>query len=337
MSLPSYNNHEICFRGCLWVGNHSVNFHSENGDAIDYKDKLRDTSALGIPGWKFRETPSDSQYSIVYLHDETPTLDFNSVDKCLTARGRAEDFESGQALAYLAFWLTEPQRQEQSAYTIYSAALAIEGNGALLLGPSGAGKTSVLLKLCQICNCEIISNNLTLIRHDAESQKIYLDDGTKEIRPRLAAVNDFPELKDRFPPKSDKISWETKVSITPEEVGAKIADSPRQLGKVFEIHYDIRGQDGFVARRESGFDVRYRLYENMSRVLRGTAISIFGRDNNFLGYMPSLDTLDLHRRRVQSIEAMVNEIGVISLSGGNLLELAEAVYSNVVSNEGPFP
>lgn len=332
----TYSNGELCSRGSLWIGNDSVNLYSEESDAISYRDKLQDTSRLGIPGWKFSDSPSDSQYSIVYLQSEIPSLGFDFETKSLTARGRPEDFENGQVLAYLAFWLTEPQRQAKSAYTMYSAALAIEGNGALLLGPSGAGKTSVLLKLCQICSCEVVSNNLTLVRYNSGDKHLYLEDGTKEIRPRFAAANDFPELKRRFS-QTDELTWETKVSITPEEIGARRAEGPKKLTKIFETHYDIRGQDGFVARREDGLDVRYRLYENMSRVLRGTAISVFDKDNRFLGYMPSLDTPDLHSRRVQCIEAMVNEVGVISISGGNLLELAEAVHSITVNKDGPFP
>lgn len=331
MSVEAHNN-DVSFRGSLWVGKHSVNLFSDKGDVIDHTE-LKNPSAFRIPGWKFDETPSESEYSIIYRRDENSSLDLDSEDKSLTVRGRPEDFESGQSFAFLAFWLTELQRQEQSAYTIYSAALAIDKKGALLLGPSGAGKTSVLLKLCQIGNCEVVSNNLTLVSHNPESHQINLDDGTKEIRPRLAAVNDFPELKDKLTSKLGNVSWETQVNITPEEVGATIADGPRQLSQVFEIHYDIRGQDGLIIKRENGLDVRYRLYENMSRILRGTAISVFGKDNHFLGYMPSLDTIDLHERRVQAIETMVNDIGVMSISGGNLFELAEVVYSTITKKD----
>ena len=326
------NEHDVSFRGSLRVGKHSVNFFSENDDPVDHSE-LKNPSAFRIPGWKFDETLSESEYSIIYRHDEKSSLDLNLEEKSLTARGKPQDFENGQALAFLAFWLTERQRQEQSAYTIYSAALAIDGNGALLLGPSGAGKTSVLLKLCQMANCEVVSNNLTLVSHNPESHQINLDDGTKDIRPRLAAVNDFPELKDILTSKLGNVSWETQVNITPGEAGATIADGPRPLSHVFEIHYDIRGQDGLITKRENGLDVRYRLNENMSRILRGTAISVFGKDNHFLGYMPSLDTADLYERRVKTIETMVNDIGVMSISGGNLLKLAEVVYSTITKKD----
>ncbi len=36
----------------------------------------------------------------------------------------------------------------------------------------------------------------------------------------------------------------------------------------------------------------------MSRIVRGNAISLFGVNDNILGYTPSLDNLDLHQKRV---------------------------------------
>lgn len=332
MKAETNNNQGVDFNCSLWIGKHSVNVFSEKIDDINHA-ALKNPTAYRIPGWKFDEAPSESDYSIIYRRDEQSSLDLNTEDKSLTARGKPEDFESGQALAFLTFWLTEFLRQKESAYTIYSAALAIDAKGALILGPSGAGKTSVLLKCCQIDSCEVVSNNLSLISHTPETHQINLDDGTKEIRPRLAAINDFPELKDKLNARLGSMSWETQVGISPEEIGAAVADGPRPLRHVFEIHYDIRGQDGLIIKKESGLDVRYRLYDNLSRIIRGTAISVFGEDDHFLGYMPSLDTPELHERRVQTIETMVNNIGVTSISGGNLSELAEVVYATLAKKD----
>ena len=63
----------------------------------------------------------------------------------------------------------------------------------------------------------------------------------------------------------------------------------------------------------------------MSRIIRGSAISLFGKQNNILGYIPSLDTPQFHQGRVDTIEFILNKIRVWNISGGNIDQICEAI------------
>jgi hypothetical protein len=123
--------------------------------------------------------------------------------------------------------------------------------------------------------------------------------------------------------------WETKLTMDPLALGLKQADSPRQLKAAFAVHLDSNGNFPLSEYRENGISIRYKLYEDMSRIIRGNAISLFGADNRILGYTPSLDSPEIHKRRVEAIEYLVEDLGVWYISGGNLKEICQAISKKV--------
>jgi len=278
------------------------------------------------PGFKVGVRPVASQQSIFILESDETGLFYDEQSRRVYLLGRAEDYIDGQSVAWVSYWLMEKQRQEKSFFTIHSSALATNGKGILLLGQSGAGKTSLLLDLCRKYPSTIVSNDLTVIRHDTESRKLMLVDGTKEIRLRLASVDrNFPALKHLFPENTTS-AWESKVAVSPEDIGFKSEKEQPELRSIFEVYLDSKGTDSLLVRQERSIPIRYRLYEDMSRIIRGSAISVFDNNQNFLGYMPSLDSEETHVRRVACIEEMVDNIGIISVSGGDINEVSEAIY-----------
>lgn len=314
------------FQCSLCVGKHSVNIYSEIANLLPHPERLTADYIDSIPGWRVSQEPGSSEYSIVYHPSSQSGFSYKEMEKTLDVFGEPRDYESGQALAYLSFWMMEARRQAESMYTMHSSALAIEDEGVLLLGHRGAGKTSVLLGLGSKYNCEVISNDLTIVARDSSSRSMTLVDGTKEIRLRLASVKTrFPHLVDLFP-DSNQSPWETKVAVSPEMIGMKSATEPKILKSAFVIHLDSQESDNLLIHKAEGIAIRYILYEDMSRIVKGSAISLFGVNNNILGYTPSLDNLDLHQKRVAAIECLLNEIGVWSVSGGSLDRMCEAIY-----------
>ena len=106
----------------------------------------------------------------------------------------------------------------------------------------------------------------------------------------------------------------------------KSAVGTEKLSAVFLIHLDSQEDYPLLVHKTEGIDIRYILYEDMSRIVRGNAISLFGADDKILGYTPSLDNLDLHQRRVAAIECFLGEIGVWNISGGNLGQICQTIY-----------
>ena len=278
------------------------------------------------PGFKVVLEPIASRQSIFVLESNETGLVYNEQSRRAYLLGRAGDFIDGQAVAWVGYWLMEQQRQEKSFFTMHLSALTIDGKGILLLGQSGAGKTSLLLDLCQKHSSTVVSNDLTVVKHDVNSGKLMLVDGTKEIRLRLASVDrNFPSLRHLFP---DNIAsaWESKVVVSPEDIGLRSETSQPELHSVFEVYLDSKGTDDLLIRQEKSIPIRYRLYEDMSRIIRGSAISAFDSNQKFLGYMPSLDSDEIHDMRVSCIEEMVDNMGIISVSGGDINEVTEAIY-----------
>lgn len=279
-----------------------------------------------IPGWKVGREMGLSKYSIYLLAHNEQTLVFDNNTTTAYIAGRTDDFIDGQAVAWISYWMMEAQKQKESHFTMHSSAITIEGRGILLLGHSGAGKTSIMLDLCRKYQGEIVSNDLTVIGYNNLSENLTLVDGTKEVRLRRTSVEkDFPELVHLFPERS-RSSWETKAVLLPEEMGLVSAVGPKQLFSIFEVHLDSKGKDELLSQNERGVAVRYRLYEDMSRIIRGSAISVFDASGRFFGYMPSLDTEDLHTNRVACIDQMVDSVGITSVSGGRLNDISETIY-----------
>lgn len=324
---PEANEKEgIPFRCSIWMGKHSINVYSEISDFLPYFEGLGVNYISSFPGWYVERRPSESEYSILYQPAEKAGFEFDLAEKTLKARGDIEDYKDGQVLAYIGFWLMEAQRQADLMYTMHSSALSLDGNGVLLLGHSGSGKTSVLLALGEKYGGEIVSNDLTVVSYDPVAQNMFLVDGTREIRLRLASVKTkFPHLAKLFPNEGNLSPWENKIAVSPEDVGMKINKEQKPVKSAFLVHLDSDATENLVVYRENGIFVRCTLYEDMSRIVRGSAISLFGKQNNILGYIPSLDNSQFHQGRVDAIEFILNKIGLWNISGGNIDQICEAI------------
>jgi hypothetical protein len=321
------------FKSSLQSPGANVNLYSEFDNLnLGQKDDKNTLSGI-IPGWKVG-TESDEQSSSLFTFNYEESAFFYDQN---TGRsyfsGRHEDFSDGQAIGWTAYWLMEAQRQAKSLFTLHASALTIDDKGVLLLGHSGSGKTSVMLDLCRRFDGEVQSNDLTVIGHDILSDNVDIIEGTREIRLRFSSINkNFPDLIPLFSDGANTSSWENKIVVTPEQLGLRSVLVPKNLVSVFEIHLDSKEQDPLLVQEETGKSIQYRLYEDMSRIVRGSAISIFSRNNNILGYMPSLDTEDMHVKRVECINQMIKRRGIISVSGGSLNDISETIYRIVSTN-----
>lgn len=311
----------------------SVNLYTEfNNLELGQRGSKNILSGM-IPGWQVGAQSDEQSSSIFTFNYEESAFFYDQNTGRSFISGRQEDFSDGQAIGWTAYWMMESQRQVKSLFTLHASALTIDNKGVLLLGHSGSGKTSVMLDLCRRFAGEVQSNDLTVIGHDILSDNIGIIEGTREIRLRFSSISkNFPDLIPLFSNGINTSSWENKIVVTPEQLGLRSVLVPRNLVSVFEIHLDSKEQDPLLVQEETGKSIQYRLYEDMSRIVRGSAITIFNRNNNILGYMPSLDTEEMHDKRVGCIDQIIKRRGIISVSGGNLNDISEAIYRIVSSN-----
>ncbi|MEO6508547.1 MAG: hypothetical protein ABIO02_01210 [Patescibacteria group bacterium] len=318
------NNPYQCTVG---MGNHSVDIFSnssefifgfENG-ALDYLDSF--------PGWNLQfKTPSSPHK--IYFNESTDDngLHYSPENKTLFMHGAKEHFLSGQVLAYSGFWLMEEQRQRDSQFTMHSSAVARNDRGLIMIGDEGAGKTSLMMKLAYDHGFSVASNDLTVLGYDASSQQAHIMDGTTKIRLRLASVQrNFPQLTNCFNPGSSESVWDQKVVVKPEDIGLRRLHTAVPLATAFSIYLDSDPSRNLNIERADDIHIRYKLYEDMSRIIRGSAISLFTNHSRILGYLPSLDNEEIHNSRINFIEGLINNVGIWKISGGNIDELAQEI------------
>ncbi|MFH1863334.1 MAG: hypothetical protein ABIJ85_00270 [bacterium] len=320
------------FRGTLQTPGGSVNLFTDFGNSyIGLLPNLAGLSSM-VPGLVISEMKAEKPASLFLLEDYTKSLRFDESTNTVILTGNANDFIDGQAVLWTSYWLMEAQRQENSLFTLHSSALKIGDKGILLLGHSGAGKTTVMLDLCRKYNGRIISNDLTIVRHNSLLGELDLVNGTKDLRLRRSTVfRSFPDLIGLFKGTNGS-AWEDKIAVSPEQINLVSSNEPSRLDAIFEIHLDSKEEDPLLVERDEGIPLLYCLYEDMSRIVKGSAISVFSKEAEFLGYMPSLDNEDRHNKRVDCINDMVKRKGILSISGGNLDELTETVYKLINSS-----
>jgi hypothetical protein len=311
----------------------SINLYTEfNNLNFDQKGNKNILSGM-IPGWQLGTQSDEQSSSLFTLNNEESAFFYDQNTGRSFLSGKQEDFSDGQTIGWAAYWMMEAQRQVKSLFTLHSSALTIDNKGVLLFGHSGSGKTSVMLDLCRRFGGEVQSNDLTVIGHNILSDNIDIIEGTREIRLRFSSISkNFSDLVPLFSDRTNISSWENKIIVTPEQLGLRSVLVPKNLVSIFEIHLDSKEQDPLLVKEETGKSIQYRLYEDMSRIVRGSAISIFNRNNNILGYMPSLDTEEMHDKRVECIDCMVKRRGIISVSGGSLNDISKTIYRIVSSN-----
>ena len=334
-SIVSENNERLLtlpFSGNLQTPGGGVNLYTDLNDLQLGQEGKENVLEGMIPGWRVGAQPGEESASLFLLDHGERAFFFDEETMIASLLGRREDFMDGQAVGWISYWMMEAQRQGKSLFTLHASALTIANKGILLLGHSGSGKTSVMLDLCRKHNGEVLSNDLTIVGHDRSSGQMALVEGTRKIGLRLSSIaKNFPDLNYLFPAQAGS-AWETKTVVTPEQIGLHSSSEPNTLDAIFEIHVDSKEQDPLLVQREDGIPIHYRMYEDMSRIVRGSAISVFGSTADFLGYMPSLDTESRQNNRVECINQMVKKNGVVSVSGGNLDEISETIYELISAN-----
>lgn len=281
-----------------------------------------------IPGWGITYDYDLSNPSILYKPDSEVDFFYNPTSRQMVVNSPQKHFLDGKTLAYLAYWLSEGERQKKRIFSMHSAAVAIDERGVLLIGDKGAGKTTTLMDLSRRYNAKLISNDLSIITHP-ENNVVSIIEGSKRIRLRLGSVrNHFPELLNFFP-NLDGSTWETKVLVSAERLGINIRSQRVDLREAFLLHLSNDPQESLKIKRASGLQVYFELYENLSRIIRGSGVSIFGSDGTILGFIPSLETRETHQNKVNLLNHLVNDQGIWSISGGSLEKMTDAIYNQV--------
>lgn len=310
------------------VHRHSVGIFSETNAFIPFFNGFQEKEYIhDIPGWKVMKEPKPNESRIIYLPARKSQFIYDENQRTMVIQAPEEDVSDGQALAYISYWMSEGQRQQERSFTMHAAALSVNRRGVLLIGDRGAGKTSLILGLAQKYPTKLIANDLTILSHNPEQKQILLEEGSKRIRLRLRSVlSRFPNLLPQFP-DTEGSAWTTKVLVNPKQLEINLEDQVAILSRAFIIHLSNIEDEDIIVKRSEGIVPYFELYENLSRIIRGSGVSIFGNKENILGYIPSLETEQTHDNKISLLNYLIKDQGIWSIAGGNLDKMCETIYN----------
>ncbi|MFN7161178.1 MAG: hypothetical protein ACK4NC_06300 [Candidatus Gracilibacteria bacterium] len=246
-------------------------------------------------------------------------------NKCAHVRIPLAKLQSGELLLYAALPFLEVLQQRRSVITVHAAAVEIRGKAVLLLGKVGAGKTSLIISLCQNHQAQLIGNDIVKI--EMAEEKIMACTGSKYFFLREESIRrNIPSLLSLFP-YSEKDSWTHKIYCTPSELGIIIGKGFVPITRSYLVHID-ETMDKLHSVNADTMDTRLYLNENMSRYIRGTAIALFEEGRKFLGYVPSFDTPDFFSMRVRVTEQLIS-MSKIKYVAGNLKDTCQHIISGI--------
>lgn len=226
----------------------------------------------------------------------SPSATFDEASDTLIIQAEAGAL-SPESLLHLAYLVLERQLQRLGYLTLHAAAAAFGGRAALLIGPTGAGKTTTAVRLCRDHGCELVGNDLVVVGGRNEPRTLT---GTRHLRLRYSSLAQvMPELLGFFPATVDD-PWRTKIDLAPSQIDVTVAAGPAVVGAVAFVHVD---PDYRVLVDEPGDTLVHRLnlHENALRYVRGASTPwLVGDDLAFGPYVPPLDSPTIHEARTAS-------------------------------------
>jgi hypothetical protein len=251
---------------------------------------------------------------------DCPTLEVCEGDPSVVFTGRQNaiaflpsvvDTHAASTVVYLSVGLLELSRQTHGYFTLHAAGAALKDDrGVLLLGKEGAGKTSTLIQLARRHGARIVGNDLIA----CGGAPVELCAGTASLFLREASVDrSLSDVGLPRPPRHSIDPWRTKWRVDAHSLGFETATDVA-LAVVCFVHVEEEQREVRVARADGDLAMTLHLHENASRYIRQTATPFLDpRTNCVLGYLPSLDSPDLHATRSALVEGLLAQ--AIYLSG----------------------
>ncbi len=182
-------------------------------------------------------------------------------------------------------------------------------------------------RLCQRYGYKLIGNDLLILRSPKRDSVATICAGTKVFGIRYAVASSrFPYLLPRFgAPVGD--GWRTKVFCSPEELGVHIEETEVGIRAALFCHVGECGDRNVHAARIRDPWIRYNLYENVSRYIKGSALvhSLNGDAFTNIAYSPAVDSGEFHSCRVTLVNHLVDEVGITAVSSNELASVCDLI------------
>lgn len=245
---------------------------------IDIKSSIKITIPITDVSWKIIDKNSICFYDSIIINKSNDKKMIYDKQNNVAILDVINDDVRFPDLVYISLSMFSKILARQQKYLLHSSSLVhSSNNGFVLVGEANAGKTSLGFELMTKHNCKLISNDHSIIGIENGVPKIL--GGTKEIQMRLGAIElYFPKLYKNINVECDD-KWNKKIIVNDIVDSSLILNNPNDeavLSDVFSINTSSSGNT-FIRQKEN-IDQFLYLYENMSRIIKGTYNYITGFD-----------------------------------------------------------
>lgn len=307
---------KIKFRCSILMRDYGLNVYSNYPLTFDI---LRKGSFIPfIPEYRCLKTKAQSDYSITYINNNVFSARILNDNKALEIKGPLKDILEASTLPFRAHFMIEPQLQKNSIFTTEGSGASKKGKAVLLMGKSGAGKTSITLELCRKYHYDLIGNDLVLVGF--KKNRGYFGGGAKVFTLRFSAVKYYNTDLQKFFKKDSQDEWTNKTKFLPQDLGISIEKKFPKIIKAFYVHLlNDKSAPLYIRKiqdKETSNMGRLYLYKELSSYIRGVCTPIIYDSRFYIGdYLPSLDKPKYHKNRVRFIEWLMKDIGFYFISG----------------------
>lgn len=230
------------------------------------------------------------------------------------------DWPTPDGLLFLAFVLIEHQMNLCGHVLLHAACVERGGRALCLVGPHGAGKTTIATSLCRERGFRLIGGDLVVLQHAGTGVTAEGGSGELALRPAMLGQLGLPRPGDRGPKR-----W-AHISIDPGVMQIESVDRARIAGlsQVFLDRQDRR------LSRDSADPGKLRrfLYTSSSQNVCGVSVLSASEGEPWRAVrIPSVDTDVSHARRVQLLDVIA--AGATRVGGG-LDEICNALEAQLL-------
>lgn len=318
---------------CRWsVLGDEISFCTNSEAALRFLEDMK--HIFYIRDFEFERLPSDSPYRFIFLEEEPSRLDFDPSTRTLRLHEIWDRIKGQTTLRCLALLLTEVKRQSTKRFMVHASAVELNGRGAVLVGPTGAGKTSLALDLCLRHGFRLLSADWTIVGQRGDSP--FILGGSKVLNLRLGSLRMVsPELAGSlFSETNQNEAWNVKHRVQPQRIGIAVCSDPVEMAGWFTIGLDSgwQGAPCFYqypsSQKTEPWVDKAAVAEELARFIRGSAFCLLKDDFKLHRelVMPLLDSPLTWSNRTAFIENLCDRRRVY-VARGRLKGVADKVAS----------
>lgn len=287
------------YRLTVSMGGESIDVYSESTDIVRALEG--GLNAVLSPGMQSSNQRGASLYKLTFVEAKAFSFRLDS-QKTFYLKGNLEELASRNAIVYIVQYALERVLAVVGKTTTHAAAVSANGNGILLLGKQGSGKTTVCTHLCRSHGCRLIGNDLCVIGVQGDS--VLLFDGSKTLRYRYSSFDRYNQDLKKFPNHQGPDAWTTITVLDPCQIDIECEAAHVPLVAAFYVH--VMGSDSAttVSHLDPLFTKIY-LHQNLTQYISGNAITpLVGDGLRTAGFLHSLEDAQTFAHRVNLIERL---------------------------------